>query len=81
MKSLSTEIADAERAVQAYKHELMVRVMAAILRIAMVKPYFSPADLDTDIVSEQHHQGVISNAWNTSAPSLSWNVLMYAKRP
>ena len=64
MKTPSSEISDAERAVSNYKHELLVRVMAAIIRVAFTKPFFSPADIPEDIVADQHHQGVLSNSWN-----------------
>jgi hypothetical protein len=65
MKTPSTAISDAERAVQNYKHELMVRVMTQIIRLALTKPIISPADIDPDIVPEASHQGVISNSWNS----------------
>ena len=64
MKTPSPEISDAERAVQNYKHELMVRVMSAIIHVAFKRPFFSPADIDPDIVPSESHQGVISNSWN-----------------
>ena len=65
MKTPSPEISDAERAVQNYKHELMVRVMSAIIHVAFKKPFFSPADIDPDIVPESDRQGCLSNAWST----------------
>jgi hypothetical protein len=65
MKTPSTAISDAERAVQNYKHELMVRVMSQIIHLALKKPFISPADIDPDIVPESSHQGVISNSWNS----------------
>ncbi len=64
MKTPSPEISDAERAVNAYKHELLVRVMAAIIRVAFTKPFFSPADIPEDIVADAHRQGCTSNGWN-----------------
>jgi hypothetical protein len=64
MITLSPEISDAERAVHAYKHELLVRVMACILRRALVQAHVSAADVPEDIVSKEHRQGVASNAWN-----------------
>lgn len=64
MKTLSPEISDAERAVSAYKHELLTRVMAHIARTAMRQPYVSAKDVPVDIVSKEHRQGVASNAWN-----------------
>lgn len=67
MKTPSTEISDAERAVMAYKSELMVRVMAAIIHVAFRKPFFSPSDINPDIVPEKDHQGCLSNSWNTLA--------------
>ena len=65
MITLSPEISDAERAVQNYKHEQMVRVMAAILRLALVKPFVSPGDIDPDLVPEESRQGILSNSWNS----------------
>ena len=64
MKTLPPQISDAERAVNAYKHELLVRVMAVIVRAAMARPYVSAGDVPEDIVEKQHRQGVASNAWN-----------------
>jgi len=67
MKTLSPEISDAERAVNAFKHTLLVRVMAEILRAALRKDYVSAADIREDIVEAEHRQGVASNAWNSLA--------------
>ena len=64
MKTLSPAITDAERAVNAYKHELLVRVMAVIVRAALVKIYVSANDVPEDVVAPEHRQGVASNAWN-----------------
>lgn len=65
MKTLPPPVSDAERAVHAYKHKLIVRVMTAILDTAMRKTYLSPADLPPDLVEPEHRQGVTSNAWNS----------------
>ena len=67
MKTLPPHISDAERAVQAYKHELLVRVMAVIVRAALARPYVSANDVPEDIVAKEHRQGVASNAWNCLA--------------
>jgi hypothetical protein len=67
MKTLPAPISDAERAVNAFKHELLVRVMAAIVRKAMVQAHVSAADIPEDIVEKEHRQGVASNAWNSLA--------------
>lgn len=64
MLTLPAEISDAERAVNAYKHELLVRVMAHIVRCAMLQAYVSAGDVPEDIVEKIHRQGVASNAWN-----------------
>lgn len=64
MLTLPATIADAERAVNQYKHELLVRVMAHIVRRALVQAYVSANDVPEDIVGPEHRQGVASNAWN-----------------
>jgi hypothetical protein len=64
MLTLPAEISDAERAVSQYKHELLVRVMAHIVRCALVQAYVSAGDVPEDIVDKEHRQGVASNAWN-----------------
>jgi hypothetical protein len=64
MLTLPAQISDAERAVNAYKHELLVRVMAHIVRRALVQAYVSAGDVPEDIVDKEHRQGVASNAWN-----------------
>jgi len=64
MLTLPAQISDAERAVSAYKHELLVRVMAHIVRRALVQAYVSAGDVPEDIVAPEHRQGVASNAWN-----------------
>lgn len=64
MLTLPAPIADAERAVNQYKHELLVRVMAHIVRRALVQAYVSAGDVPEDIVGPEHRQGVASNAWN-----------------
>lgn len=65
MKTLPAEISDAERAVNAYKHELLVRVMAHIVRRALVQAHVFAGDVPEDIVDAMHRQGVASNAWNS----------------
>jgi hypothetical protein len=65
MLTLPGPISDAERAVNAYKHELLVRVMAHILRLALVQAYISAGDVPEDIIAKEHRQGVASNAWNS----------------
>lgn len=64
MISLPQPIADAERAVSQYKRELLVKIMAHIIRRALVQTYVFAGDVPEDIVSEEHRQGVASNAWN-----------------
>jgi hypothetical protein len=64
MLTLPAPISDAERAVNAYKHELLVRVMAHIVRRALVQAHVSANDVPEDIIEAQHRQGVASNAWN-----------------
>ena len=64
MITLPAPIADAERAVNQYKHELLVKVMAHIVRKALVQAYVSAGDVPEDIISKEHRQGVASNAWN-----------------
>lgn len=65
MKTLPPEISDAERAVNAFKHELLIRVAAVIVRAALRQPYVSANDVPEDIVDKEHRQGVASNAWNS----------------
>ena len=60
----STAISDAERAVSNYKHELLVRVMAAIIRVSLQKPFVSCGDIPEDIVPDDSRQGVVSNGYN-----------------
>ena len=64
MKTLAAPISDAERAVHHYKNELLVKVMAHIVRRALVQRYVSACDVPEDIVTGEHRQGVASNAWN-----------------
>ena len=64
MITLPPDISDAERAVSQYKRELLVRVMAHILRRALVQAYVSAGDVPEDIIAREHRQGVASNAWN-----------------
>ena len=64
MQTLPAPISDAERAVNAYKHELLLRVMAHIVRRALVQAYVFAGDVPEDIVDQEHRQGVASNAWN-----------------
>ena len=64
MLTLPQPISDAERAVHHYKHELLVRVMAHIVRRALVQAHVSAGDVPEDIVEKCHRQGVASNAWN-----------------
>ena len=64
MLTLPPQISDAERAVSHYKHELLVRVMAHIVRCALVQAYVSAGDVPEDIIAKEHRQGVASNAWN-----------------
>ena len=64
MITLPAPISDAERAVSQYKHELLVRVMAHIVRRALVSAHISAGDVPEDIVAKEHRQGVASNAWN-----------------
>lgn len=65
MLTLPPAISDAERAVNAYKHELLVRVMAHIVRLSLVQAYVFAGDVPEDIIEKEHRQGVASNAWNT----------------
>lgn len=67
MTTLPAPIADAERAVSAWKPVSFDRVQAAILQRALVKTYVSPADIPEDIVDDADRQGVASNAWNRLA--------------
>lgn len=64
MKTLPPPISDAERAVHHYKLELLVKVMAHILRRALIQRFVDAGDVPEDIVEHQHRQGVASNAWN-----------------
>lgn len=64
MLTLPSQISDMERAVNGFKHELLIRVMAHIVRLALVQTHVSPNDVPVDIVEKQHRQGVASNAWN-----------------
>ncbi len=64
MLTLPAPIADAERAVCHYKHELLTLVMAHIVRRALVQAYVSAGDVPEDIIAKEHRQGVASNAWN-----------------
>jgi hypothetical protein len=64
MLTLPPPISDAERAVHAYKGELLIRVMAHILKLALAQPYVFAGDVPEDIVAGEHRQGVASNAWN-----------------
>ncbi len=64
MLTLPTPISDAERAVHHYKHELLVKVMAHIVRRALLQAYVSAGDVPEDIIAKEHRQGVASNAWN-----------------
>jgi hypothetical protein len=61
---MNTPEFDAERAVLLYKHNLAVRVMRFIVRLALTEPYVSPGDVPENIVGSEHRQGVVSNAWN-----------------
>ena len=64
MLTLPAPIADAERAVNQYKHTLLVKVMAHIVRCALVQAHVSANDVPENIVEPEHRQGVASNAWN-----------------
>lgn len=64
MKTLPPAISDAERAVHAFKHDMLVRVMAHIVRLALHQGFISPNDVPEDIVDKEHRQGVASNACN-----------------
>jgi hypothetical protein len=64
MLTLPATIADAERAVNQHKHKLLVKVMAHILRRALVQAHISANDVPEDIIEKEHRQGVASNAWN-----------------
>lgn len=64
MLTLPAPIADAERAVAQYKHTLLVKVMAHIVRRALVQAHVSANDVPEDIIGAEHRQGVASNAWN-----------------
>lgn len=61
---IKPEIAEAMHLVGSWKHEALVSVQAEIIRVAMRKDYFSPADIAEDIVSDADRQGVASNGWN-----------------
>jgi len=65
MITLSSPVADTARAVASYKHELLVKVMTAIVKKGLEHTYVFPGDLPEDIVEMEHRQGVTSNAWNT----------------
>jgi hypothetical protein len=67
VKTLPPQISDAERAVNAYKHELLIRVMAHIVRRSLMQAYLSANDVPEDIIGFEHRQGVASNAWNALA--------------
>jgi hypothetical protein len=64
MRTLPDDISDAERAVHHYKGELLKKVMAHILRRALLQAYVSAGDVPEEIVEKEHRQGVASNAWN-----------------
>jgi len=64
MLTLPAPIANAERAVSQYKHGLLIRVMAHIVRRALVQAHVSANDVPEDIIPAEHRQGVASNAWN-----------------
>ncbi len=64
MLTLPEPISDAERAVHHYKGELLKKVMAHIVRRALIQAYVSAGDVPEDIVEKEHRQGVASNAWN-----------------
>ncbi len=57
--------ADAERAVSAFKHALMTKVMRYIVEKALLQPTVYPGDVPVDIVDAEHRQGVVSNAWGS----------------
>lgn len=65
MKPLPAEFVDAERAVAAFKHALLLRVMGFIVREALARGLVCPGDVPEDIVEDHHRQGVVSNAWNS----------------
>lgn len=56
------EQADAERAVENYKHALAVKVKRFIVELALRQLYVFPGDVPVDIVAPEHRQGVVSNA-------------------
>lgn len=62
--AIKPEIAEAMHLVGSWKHEALVSVQAEIIRVAMRKDYFSPADIAEDIVPDADRQGVASNGWN-----------------
>jgi hypothetical protein len=66
MKTLPHPVQEAAAAVAAYKHALLIRVMAEIVRRALASPLgmVSPAEVPEEIVAPEHRQGVASNAWN-----------------
>lgn len=64
MLTLPPQISDAERAVSQYKHTLLVKVMAHIVRRALLQTHVSANDVPEDIIDPEHRQGVASNAWN-----------------
>lgn len=61
---IKPEIAQAMHLVGAWKQDALVSVQAEIIRVAMRKSYFSPADIAEDIVTDADRQGVASNGWN-----------------
>ena len=65
MKTLPKEISDAERAVSQFKHGLLIKVMACIVKKAMGQFYISAKDIAEDIIEKEHRQGVASAAWNS----------------
>jgi hypothetical protein len=65
MISRPTEQADAERAVMAFKHGQAVRVMRAIVELALNNARVFPGDLPADLVGPEDRQGVLSNAWGS----------------
>ena len=63
MISRPPEQADAERAVMNFKHSPAVKVMAAIVRLALANSRVFPGDLPEDIAAPEDRQGVVSNSW------------------
>lgn len=64
MIELKPELNLPVNAVQAWKHELLVKVQHAILDASDSKAIFSPNDVPEDIIPKDHKKGVASNAWN-----------------